>query len=72
MLHNLISIYIHTVGANLIETEKLEIGGVKWEVYAYYAKSIGWLFSGGTFLLYFIYQVIKLYLRMLNRPNLGG
>ena len=29
------------VGANLIEEEKMEIGGVKWEVYSYYAKSIG-------------------------------
>ena len=31
------------VGANLIEEEKMEIGGVKWEVYSYYAKSIGFL-----------------------------
>ena len=40
------------VGANLIEEEKMEIGGVKWEVYSYYAKSIGFLFTSGTFLLY--------------------
>ena len=44
------------VGANLIETEKLEVGGVKWEVYAYYAKSIGWFYSIGTLLLYLVYQ----------------
>ena len=44
-------------GANLIEEEKMEIGGVKWAVYSYYAKSIGFFFSSGTFLLYFIYQV---------------
>ena len=54
----------------MIETEKLEIGGVKWEVYAYYAKSIGWLFSSGTFLLYFVYQVHnKIYPSMLRRQN---
>ena len=52
----------------MIETEKLEIGGVKWEVYAYYAKSIGWLFSGGTFLLYFIYQV-KAYRQAIGNAN---
>ena len=45
-------------GANLIEDEKMEIGGVKWAVYSYYAKSIGWFFSTGTFLLYLIYQVL--------------
>ena len=47
-------------GANLIESEKLEIGGVKWDVYTYYAKSIGWLFSIGTFVLYGVYQGFSL------------
>ena len=45
-----------TVGSNLIEEEKMEIGGVKWEVYSYYGKSIGIFFTSGTFLLYLIYQ----------------
>ena len=44
------------IGANLIEEEKMEIGGVKWEVYSYYGKSIGILFTSGTFLLYLVYQ----------------
>ena len=48
------------VGANLIEEEKMEIGGVKWEVYSYYAKSIGVLFTSGTFLLYAVYQGFSL------------
>ena len=48
------------VGANLIEEEKMEIGGVKWAVYSYYAKSIGVLFTSGTFLLYLIYQGFSL------------
>ena len=48
------------VGANLIEEEKMEIGGVKWEVYSYYAKSIGFLFTSGTFLLYAVYQGFSL------------
>lgn len=47
-------------GANLIEVEKMEIGGVKWAVYTYYARSIGLLFSAGTFLLYLIYQGFSL------------
>ena len=45
------------VGASLIEAEKMEIGGVKWTVYNYYARSIGLFFSIGTFVLYLVYQV---------------
>ena len=37
------------VGANLIEEEKMEIGGVKWEVYSYYAKSIGMVTTVSNF-----------------------
>ncbi len=44
-------------GATLIEEEKMEIGGVKWTVYIYYGKSIGYLFSLGTIILYAVYQV---------------
>ena len=44
-------------GASLIEDEKMEIGGVKWTVYMYYGRSIGYFFSIGTVLLYAIYQV---------------
>lgn len=47
-------------GANLIEVEKMEIGGVKWAVYAYYARSIGLSFTTGTFALYLIYQGFSL------------
>ena len=43
-------------GTNLIEVEKMEVGGVKWAVYLYYAKSTGWLFASGTFLLYLLFQ----------------
>lgn len=43
-------------GQNLIEEEKMEIGGVKWDVYTYYARSIGLFYSIGTFALYLIYQ----------------
>ena len=46
----------NVTGQNLIADEKIEIGGVKWEVYVHYARSIGWFFSVGTFVLYFVYQ----------------
>ena len=46
----------NVTGQNLIADEKIEIGGVKWEVYVHYARSIGWFFSIGTFVLYFVYQ----------------
>jgi ATP-binding cassette subfamily C (CFTR/MRP) protein 1 len=48
------------VGANLIEEEKMEIGGVKWTVYMYYGKAIGYFFSIGTLLLYAVYQGFSL------------
>ena len=50
------SVAENVTGQNLIEVEKMEIGGVKWEVYIHYARSIGWFFSIGTFGLYLIYQ----------------
>ena len=50
------SVAENVVGQNLIEDEKMEIGGVKWEVYYHYARSIGWFFSIGTFALYLVYQ----------------
>ena len=50
----------NAIGATLIEEEKMEIGGVKWEVYSYYARSIGGFFTCGTFLLYLIYQGFSL------------
>ncbi len=39
-------------GKNLIEEEKAAVGGVKWAVYFYYAKSVGLYMTIGSILLY--------------------
>ena len=44
------------IGQELIETEKTEVGGVKFSVYSYYAKSIGYAASVAAVLFYVIYQ----------------
>ena len=44
------------VGQNLIETEKLEEGGVKWGVYKYYADSVGMFAFLSSIMFYVIYQ----------------
>ena len=44
------------IGQNLIEIEKAEIGGVSWKIYAYYARSIGFLASIVAMLFLFAYQ----------------
>jgi len=43
-------------GEILIETEKAEIGGVKWSVYGYYTKSVGYGASAVSVAFYLIYQ----------------
>ena len=43
-------------GQNLIDAESAEEGGVKWQVYAYYAKSVGYLSSLAAFLFYVAFQ----------------
>ncbi len=40
----------------LIQVEKSETASVKWSVYLDYFRAAGWHMSGGTFILYFIYQ----------------
>ena len=47
-------------GEKLIEEEKAEIGGVKWDVYYGYAKSIGLLFSVCAIGLYAAFQGFSL------------
>ena len=44
------------VGQELIEIEKTEVGGVKWSVYSYYAKSIGYSATAAAIFFYVIYQ----------------
>ena len=44
------------VGQELIEIEKTEIGGVKWSVYSYYSKSIGYSATAAATFFYVIYQ----------------
>ena len=44
------------VGQELIEIEKTEVGGVKWSVYTYYAKSIGFSATAAAIFFYVIYQ----------------
>ena len=47
---------IKNVGTDLIETEKMEVGGVKWSVYSYYAKSVGYGASAAAIFFYIAYQ----------------
>ena len=44
-----------TVGQNLIDKENMEVGGVSWKIYSYYARSE--IFSQIFFLKYFLRQV---------------
>ena len=44
------------VGQNLIETEKMEVGGVKWKIYSYYAQSVGYGASAMAVLFYVAFQ----------------
>jgi hypothetical protein len=43
-------------GAQLIEEETAETGGVKWAIYVYFFGAIGPWFTGGTILFFTIYQ----------------
>ena len=44
-----------TVGQNLIDKENMEVGGVSWKIYSYYARSE--IYSEIYFLKYFLRQV---------------
>jgi ATP-binding cassette subfamily C (CFTR/MRP) protein 1 len=46
------------LGETLIETERVEIGGVKWSVYLYYIKSVGYAASVTAFGFYVVFQVL--------------
>ncbi len=46
------------LGETLIETERVEIGGVKWSVYLYYIKSVGYAASVTAFAFYVLFQVL--------------
>ena len=48
--------HVVQAGQNLIEDEKMEVGGVKWRIYVYYARSVGLLMGLLTLVLYFSYQ----------------
>jgi ATP-binding cassette, subfamily C (CFTR/MRP), member 1 len=43
-------------GEIIIETERAEVGGVKWSVYSYYAKSVGLVATAVSLAFYVIYQ----------------
>lgn len=43
-------------GEKLIDEERAEEGGVRWSVYAYYARSIGYLASLASFAFYVAFQ----------------
>jgi ATP-binding cassette subfamily C (CFTR/MRP) protein 1 len=46
-------------GEILIETERAEVGGVKWSVYIYYTKSVGYAASAIAVAFYMIYQAFS-------------
>jgi ATP-binding cassette, subfamily C (CFTR/MRP), member 1 len=43
-------------GETIIETERAEVGGVKWSTYIYYAKSVGFAATAVSITFYVIYQ----------------
>ena len=45
-----------TVGQNLIDKENMEVGGVSWSVYGYYAKSVGYFATFSSMLFYCGFQ----------------
>ena len=65
-----------TVGQNLIDKENMEVGGVSWKIYSYYARSE--IFSKKYFLKYFLRQVggllrhLLLHDVLLRLPGLPG
>ena len=54
------------VGQNLIDKESLEVGGVSWKVYGYYAKSVGYFSTFSSILFYCAYQgfQVRSFIRM--------
>ena len=44
------------VGQNLIDKENMEVGGVSWKVYSYYAKSVGYFSTFSSIMFYCAYQ----------------
>ncbi|KMQ91536.1 multidrug-resistance like protein isoform e [Lasius niger] len=44
------------IGEKLIEVEKAETGSVKWKVYSYYLKSIGWFLAISTIVMNAVFQ----------------
>ena len=54
------------VGQNLIDKENLEVGGVSWKVYSYYAKSVGYFSTFSSILFYCAYQgfQVRSFIRM--------
>ena len=44
------------LGENIIETERAEVGGVKWSIYRYYARSVGLAATAVALSFYVIYQ----------------
>ena len=45
-----------TVGQNLIDKENMEVGGVSWKVYSYYAKSVGYFSTFSSMMFYCAFQ----------------
>ena len=45
-----------TVGQNLIDKENMEVGGVSWKVYSYYARSVGYFATFSSMMFYCAFQ----------------
>lgn len=46
-------------GAQLIAEETAETGGVKWRIYKYFFRAMGWGFLAGTIFFYSVYQAFQ-------------
>ena len=46
-------------GAQLIVEETAETGGVKWRIYLYFFRAMGWGFLAGTVFFYSVYQAFQ-------------
>ena len=45
-----------TVGQNLIDKENMEVGGVSWKIYSYYARSVGYFATFSSMMFYCAFQ----------------
>ena len=57
--HNALAAAGAAAGAQLIVEETAETGGVKWSVYLYFFRAMGWGFLAGTVFFYSVYQAFQ-------------